>query len=189
MHPMTCKDYQDSIMRYFDHDLSNPDRQLLDRHLNSCSLCSALFLDLTGILSSLENSVQIEPPLELERLILKKVRLLPTPGKTAQNELVKVIYGSVALLSALVLVIICIAIGDTGFFELLLAGSSYLDSLSNIALILQILYQNINPLFSPRIASLFREIQVIGTLTMFITVFMAARRVFSIRNGEESDIA
>ena len=185
---MNCSRYQDFLMRYFDHDLSKNEWELLDQHLNSCSSCRTLFCDLTGILNVLETAVPVEPQPDLERLVLNRVMSLQVHSDKNLNALLKAIYGSLAGAAILFLFVMSWTLGNTSWFELLLLSRQYLDVFSGIALNLQIIYQMATGLFSPTILSVFRELQAICTFVLFILVFIAVKVALGNPTSQRPDL-
>jgi hypothetical protein len=173
---LKCNRYEDLIMGYFDHDLSGPEQEKLDQHLDSCPNCCLLFSQLGGILGALENVVSTEPEPHLERLVMKQIMLLPAqPANKELYRSVRLIYGTLVGIIAFLVWITSLTIQDWSLMNLVLAGGNYLDVLSGYMVDLQIAYQIVASLFPSEIISLLFRIQFIFIIGIFMLVFLAVR--------------
>jgi hypothetical protein len=174
-----CDRYQGLLMGYFDHEADGPEREVLDRHLDSCSHCRALRDDLTGILKTLENGVPPEPEPYLETLVLDRVMSLPVQREGDRNRSLKVVYGTLGGLAALLSLGLVLSVEDIGYRDLLLAGRDYLYWSTAIIVDLQIAYELVSGLFPVDIYALFREVQVASMLAVLMSLVVAVKVAFS----------
>jgi hypothetical protein len=176
---LKCDRCENLIMRFFDHDLSGQEREDLDQHLDSCSNCRLLFSQLNGIVDTLENMEPAKPEPHLERLVMDRIMSLPAcPHNNGQYRLARMVYGLSAGIIALLLLVISLAIQDSGSLDLILAGRQYLDVLSGFMVDLQIVYQIVASLFPSEIFSLFLGVQFISIFAVFMLVLVTLRTVF-----------
>lgn len=72
---MDCPEFVRLIDDYLAHKLSKKKRQLMENHLNSCTTCSAYFLEEDPLLDQLlvNDWYQLEPPLDLSLEVLRRL--------------------------------------------------------------------------------------------------------------------
>jgi hypothetical protein len=187
---LKCNRYEDLIMRYFDHDLSRPELEKLNQHLDSCSNCRLLFSQLGGILGTLENTVPAEPEPHIERLVMEQIMLIP--AKQGNKELyrsVRQVYGTLAGIIAFLVWITSLTIQDWSLTDLILAARNYLDVLFGYIVDLQIVYQIVAGLFPSEIISLLFRIQFIFIIGIFMLVFLAMRTAPGRPTGANRDVS
>jgi predicted anti-sigma-YlaC factor YlaD len=184
---MKCNRYHELLMRHFDRDLNNEERELLHFHLESCPDCRNLYGELHRIFHSLETAAPVEPDPGLEKLLLERIKTLPATGlktvskpalKTASDEapgLAKMIYGWLAAALVLLLWAIHLTLQDAGAAGLLLQSRKYLAFLSGIALDSQIICQVVAGVFTKSMLSIFREIQNIYLAAILFGVVLTVR--------------
>ena len=169
---MKCNQSQELIMRYFDHNLSRESRNLLDEHLNGCPECRNLYKDLHRILTPLEIPVPVEPGPGLEKLVLERIQTLPETKPSQDNELARIIYGSLAAALVFLLFIIHWSLQQVSFTQLLLQSRQYFNFLSGIVLNSQIIYRVITSVFGEAASAIFREIQNISQAAVLFGIIL-----------------
>jgi len=172
-----CSRVEDLIMSHFDHELSQGERRLLDGHLYSCAECRAVFSDLQGILGTLEQTTPVEPPPALVQATLDRLMALPDPACHAAPPFPQIVYGTVAGIAALLLLIVSVVVESTNLADVLLAGRHYLDLFSGVIVSTQVIYQILSSLFSPAILSWLVKGQVITVVLVVMSLFIALRTV------------
>jgi hypothetical protein len=178
-----CDRYENLLMRQFDHELSDDEREVLNGHLHSCPSCLLLSSDLTGILNPLETATPLEPPPDLERAVLSLVESLGVVPVGNSSGPTKVVCGSLAGLLAVLCLLVGPQVLDIGLLELVAAGTRYLDWFSSILLNLQIAYQIVASLFLPAMSFVIRDIQILSVLFMLLVFVGAIRATVGERAG------
>lgn len=156
---MKCKQYQELMMRDFDHNLNPEERKIWNDHLNVCPECRNLYQDLHRILTPMEIPVLIEPDPGLEQLVLERIQTLPAVKPFEDKGLAKIIYGSLAVALLFLLLFVHLTLREASFSQLLLQARQYFNFLSGIALNSQIIYRFITSVFGETVFALFREVQ------------------------------
>jgi predicted anti-sigma-YlaC factor YlaD len=186
---LKCEKYEGLLMRYFDHDLSEHEQEKLDQHLDSCSNCRLLFLQLSGIMDALENTKPAEPEPYLERLVMDRIMSLPAqPDNNTQYSLTMLVYGLAAGIVALLLWAISLTVQDSGFLDLIQVGKQYLDVFSGFMVDLQIVYQILAGLFPSEMFSLFLAIQFIFIASVLMLAFVVMKTAFNGSTGGHPDV-
>lgn len=187
---LKCEKCENLIMRYFDHDLSGREQEKLDQHLDSCSKCRLLFSQLSGILGTLEKTVPPGPESHLERLVMDRIMSLPDrPDTNEQHISAKLVYGSFAGITAMLLWTISLIVQDSGFPDPIQAGRHYLDVFAGFIVDLQIVYQIVAGLFPSEIFSLVLTIQFIFIASVLMLAFVAMKTVFNGSTGRHPDVS
>jgi hypothetical protein len=180
-----CHRYYGLLMGYFDHEIDGPEREALDRHLDSCSHCRAMRDDLAGILKTLEDGVPPEPEPYLETLVLNRVMSLPVQRVGDRNRLLKAVYGALGGLAALLFLGLVLSFQDMGYPELLQAGRDYLYWSTAIIVDLQIAYGLVSGLFPLDMYAVFDEVQVASILAVLMSVIVAVKVAFGRFTAED----
>ena len=183
-----CDRYQDLLMRYFDHELTRRDQEVLDRHLHSCRDCRALHQDLTGILSTLENAVLMEPDADLERRVLDRIVSMPAGPERDRDPLRKVAYGTLAGLAAVFLLMFALSFQSMGYVDLIMAARDYAYWSSAFLVNLQIAYEIVSGLLPVDVLEAAREILAISVLAVFVLLLVAVKTVFARLAAENPDV-
>lgn len=170
-----CDRYRDLLMRQLDHELSDDERVLLNQHLDSCPSCPVLSSDLTGILIALESATPLEPPPDLELVVLSRVASLEVASTGNGGGPAKVLCGALAGLMALLCALVGPRVLDISPIELLATGTGYLDWFSSILFNLQIAYQIAASPFLPAMSFVVRDVQILSVLFMGLAFVGAIR--------------
>lgn len=117
---MSCKQYSDLLMRYFDKDLNDIEAVKLKQHLKACRECSEEFVSLSEIFSFVESDITLEPPEDLEAKVMDKIRHLAPSPKVQPDRGVKLFlyfysFTSLALIAAVLL--FSLVFGNTAFLN------------------------------------------------------------------------
>lgn len=71
---MQCKEVNELIMKYFDHDISELEMEMLARHNEKCPDCALEFNALKNVLSSLEELPELEAPEGFECRVMESIK-------------------------------------------------------------------------------------------------------------------
>ncbi len=184
-----CGRYHDLLMRYFDHELTRRNREALDQHLHSCQRCRALRQDLAGILNTLENTVPMEPDADLERLVLNRIMSMPAGPERDRDRVPKVLYGTLAALAALFLLMLGLSFQGMGYLDLVLAARDYTYWSSALLVGLQIAYGTVSGLFPADVFEASREILAVSVLAASTLVFVAVKAAFARLTASDPDMS
>lgn len=73
---MHCKEISNLVMKYFDGNISELEREMIIRHNESCSSCAEEFTLLREAMDALEDFSEIDVPLGFESRIMENIRNL-----------------------------------------------------------------------------------------------------------------
>ncbi len=71
---MHCKEISDLVMKYFDGNISELEREMIIRHNESCSSCAEEFTVLREAMDALEDFSEIEVPTGFESRVMEEIR-------------------------------------------------------------------------------------------------------------------
>jgi hypothetical protein len=178
---MKCKQYQNLIMQYFDHELDKEEKDLLDQHIGSCSSCRALFDKLNGILNVLEQSQQIEVDPELERSVFARIKSLP--AYSVKNKYSPSINLGRAIAAAALLAILLPMLSlKSSLIDLIFDAVGYADSILKHIWNVQIIYDISSGLFQETLNSLFQTIQCVCIAGVICTAIICLKNAID-RSG------
>ncbi len=171
-----CSKYQDLIMQIFDHAINESDRELLDQHMISCPNCSALMADMTGIIHTLETAPQLEPPADMEKLVMSKIQSLHSYQEGSANDILKALYGSLSVLAVVLGCVVTLGIQD-GILSLISQGADSLNSFLENAWNFQIVYNLLSDVFSQMISSIVSTIQYVYIIAGFAVIIAGFKKL------------
>lgn len=135
---MHCKEISNLVMKYFDGNISELEREMIVRHNESCSSCAEEFTVLREAMDALEDFAEIEAPLGFESRIMEEVRALKPYSISSQT----VIFWLISLLGLTVFswnMVIFVAIPFIRESGILIAAQNVI--IYGVSMILDILYQ------------------------------------------------
>ncbi|HWR62640.1 MAG TPA: zf-HC2 domain-containing protein [Clostridia bacterium] len=71
---MHCKEISNLVMKYFDGNISELEREMIIRHNESCSSCAEEFTVLREAMDALEDFCEIDVPLGFESKVMEEIR-------------------------------------------------------------------------------------------------------------------
>ena len=172
-----CTAFKSSSCSHFDRDISEGERRrstgIFTRARNA-ERCSQVAEDILG---TLEQTVPMEPPPALVQATLDRLMPLPDPLYRAAPPFPTIVYGTMAGIAALLLLIVSVVVESASFADVLLAGRHYLDLFSGVIVGTQVIYQILSSLFSSAILSWLVKGQVITVVLVVMSLFIALRTV------------
>lgn len=101
---MSCKPYDESIMKYIDGELNDIEQARLMRHVSECEACRSELEDLKNLFDALEKNEELEPPADMQASIMEKVCALDIYNKKLKvKKLAMVCFASTAAITTLIL--------------------------------------------------------------------------------------
>ncbi len=171
-----CNKYQDLIMKSFDHAINERDQELLNQHMNSCPHCRALMGDLKGIMNTLETIPQLEPPLDMENLVMNRIHSLPVYQERSAKDLLKALYGSMSVIAVVLGCVVTLGVQD-GILSLLSQGAESMNSFLENAWNFQIVYNLLSDVFSQMLASIVSTIQYVYVIAGLAAVIAGFKKL------------
>jgi hypothetical protein len=168
---MKCDKYQDLIMRHFDHLLNKEESELLSRHADSCPGCRALMSDMSSIMQALETAPVVEPPADMEKMVMNRIDSLPENREHESNNIIKAIYGTLSVVAVMLACVVTLGVYD-GVLSLMFQGAGSLNSFIENAWNLQVVYNLVTDAFSQILFSIFNTIQAVYILAGFTAVIL-----------------
>jgi hypothetical protein len=101
----------------------------------------------------------------------------------------KAVYGTLAGLAALLLIVLGLSVQSVGYLDLLLAGQDYLYWSSTILVSLQIAYGIVSGLFPADALEALQEIQAVSLLAVFMLILVALKAAIARPTGENPDMS
>ncbi|NLD46590.1 MAG: hypothetical protein GX660_05250, partial [Clostridiaceae bacterium] len=89
---MSCKPYDEFIMKYIDGELNDIEQAKLIQHVSECEACRSEFEDLKNVLGALEKSKELEPPADLQTSIMAKVCAIDIYNKKSREKKLMMLY-------------------------------------------------------------------------------------------------
>jgi len=71
---MQCKEISNLVMRYFDGDISELEREMIIKHNEKCKSCAAEFQLLRNAIDALEGLIDLEVPAGFESRVMEGIR-------------------------------------------------------------------------------------------------------------------
>ncbi len=99
---MSCEQYSEKIMKYFDGALNDIEIKELKQHINTCEKCNEEFEELSTILGFIENDDFIQPPEDFEIQVMTRIYGLE-PNENRRLEIFMMCLLGIATVFALVL--------------------------------------------------------------------------------------
>lgn len=165
------------MMRQFDRSLDEGERELLEQHMNSCPDCRALFRDLQGVLRTLESAPPVEPPADLEKLVMNRIEALPVSPANGSDNLIKALYGSMSMAAAMLAFAATLGFNDTGILSFISTAAAGLNSFLEITWNFQIVYNLLTGIFSRMIFSVLSTIQAVYIIAGFTAVIVGIKKL------------
>lgn len=72
---MQCREINELIMKYFDHEISELELEMLEKHNEKCAGCAEEFNALKGALSALEELPELESPEGFEARVMENIKM------------------------------------------------------------------------------------------------------------------
>lgn len=72
---MQCREINELIMKYFDHDISELEMEILEKHNEKCPSCALEFNALKDALSALEELPELEAPEGFEARVMENIKM------------------------------------------------------------------------------------------------------------------
>jgi hypothetical protein len=164
-------------MRHFDHALSEGERELLDQHIGFCPRCRALMGDLQGIMQTLETAPPMEPPSDLEKLVMNRIQSLPVSQSNGSNNLIKALYGSMSMAAVMLTCAVSLGLHEAGILDLFLLSAHGLNSFLEKAWNFQIVYNLLSGVFSQMIFSILNTIQAVYIIAGFTAIVVGFKKL------------
>ncbi len=174
---MKCRRYRELVMRHFDHALGEDERERLDQHMDSCPNCRAFMEELQGILQAMETAPPVEPPAELEKLVMNRIQSFPESPARGSNNQVKALYGSMSAAAVLLACMVTPGLHEDGIINLLLQGVRGLNSFLENAWKFQVVYNLLYGVFSHMIVPFLNTIQAVYIVAGFTAVIMGIKKL------------
>lgn len=168
---MKCDKYQDLVMRHFDHLLNKDELELLNQHIDSCPDCRALMNDMNIIMLTLETAPLVEPPADLEKMVMRQIDFLPESREHESNNMIKALYGSLSVIAVMLACIVTLGVYD-GILSLISQGAGGLNSFLENAWNFQVVYNLLTDVFSQIIFSILNTIQAVYILAGFSVIVL-----------------
>jgi hypothetical protein len=172
---MKCDRYQDMIMRHFDHVLIEEERKQLVQHIESCQHCRALMDDLQGIMQTLETSPQVEPPPDLEKLVMNRIQSLPASTENSSNNFLKALYGSISIAAVMLASAFTLGLHEDSIPSIISHGATGLFSFLENVWNFQIVYNLLSGVFPQIISSISKTIQAVYIIAGFAAIIMGVK--------------
>lgn len=151
-------------MSCLDHDLSDHELEQLKEHADSCEQCRELLGDLRGITHALESAPQLDPPENVEVLVMSRVMQFSEPAAEKGDNLLKAVYGTLALVGLLLFWAVSAGLQGFGVMDVLLQGIRSLFIFVEEAWNYQVAYHLVSSIFSQGIDSLITTLQAVYVL-------------------------
>ncbi len=174
---MKCKRYQDLMMRHFDHALEEDERELIEKHAGSCPRCRALLGDLRGIMQILETAPPVEPPSDLEKLVMNRIQSLSTSPVNGTNNLLKALYGSMSVAAVMLASVVTQGLHEASILNLLLLWARGLYLFLENAWNFQIVYHLLSGVFSQMIFSILNTIEAVYIIAGLVAVIVGVKKL------------
>lgn len=71
---MQCKEINSLVMKYFDGNISELEREMVIKHNEKCSSCAEEFLVLREAIDTLEEFPEIEVPVGFESMVMERIK-------------------------------------------------------------------------------------------------------------------
>jgi predicted anti-sigma-YlaC factor YlaD len=123
-------------MKYFDKNINDIEHALMKQHLKACEKCNAEFEELNGIFNLLLNDNQIEPPLNFESDVMKKVEEVDFARKKRNDRFLIMLYSMISLSIALVSLFIIQNFNSFTFIETIKNAVEQLSAFSSALFII-----------------------------------------------------
>ena len=155
---MKCKQYQNLIMRYFDHELNEKEKYILKQHIDLCLACSTLFKELNGILNTLEKSPKVDVTPEIEQSVLAGIESIPPYSPIDKNLPSRIIYGTTGF-AVLIIVLFAAFTFQASIIDLFFAAIEYGDSIAKYIWNIQMVYGITYEFYTEAVNTISRTIQ------------------------------
>lgn len=100
---MSCKPYDELIMKYIDGELNDIEQARLMHHVNRCESCRSELEDLKNIFDALEKNEEIEPPDDMQASIMDKVCALDIYNKKLRvKKIAMICFASTAAITTII---------------------------------------------------------------------------------------
>lgn len=105
---MSCEQTNEYIMKYLDGTLNDIENAQLKQHTKTCMNCRQQFNDLCMIFDALEDAEPIEPPMDFEAQVMKRIASQKAAEKERNANIAAFLYNialslSIVLLTAFVI--------------------------------------------------------------------------------------
>lgn len=164
-------------MRHFDHALKEDERDQIEKHAASCPHCGALWGELKGILYILETAPPVEPPPDLEKLVMNQIDSLSASPSDGANDVLKALYGSMSAAAVIMAFAVTPGLHDSGILDLLLVGARSLNSLLENAWNVQVVYNLLSGVFPQIIFTALNTIQAVYIIAGFAAVIVGVKKL------------
>ncbi|MDP4180033.1 MAG: hypothetical protein Q8942_02955 [Bacillota bacterium] len=153
---MSCEKYSPLIMKYFDGNIADTDKDSLLEHLNICHVCSEEFNSLKEIFNCLEEDDKdsiVEPPLNFEASVMDKVRLYEEQRRKKIERLLIIIYGTSFAILGVISVLAVIYFRSTGGLSHISKDQGLSDIFWGIVFFVYSAVKNISLIFKDSLSS------------------------------------
>lgn len=102
---MNCEQSQELMMKYFDGDFNDIEKQQFKQHLMMCGKCNEDFKQLGSILNFLGDAVDVEPPQDFEANVMEKVHAFELEKKKKTGKILILLYNLTVVISVALLIV------------------------------------------------------------------------------------
>lgn len=119
---MNCEQYEEYIMKHLDGEINDIENNRLMKHIDECDACARKLEDLKGVMDSLEQTDIIEPPCDLEQVVMEKIKMLDSYNKKLNEKRLLLSYFIVTMMFTVLLILAAVLFRENIFTFMLGIG-------------------------------------------------------------------
>ena len=141
---LSCQQWDETMMRYFDHLSNDLEAAALEEHIHQCNRCEEQFNNLSEILGSLEQAEEVDPPEEFESNVMSMINAYAFRKREETRKCQMVLIIGILIILSIPLVIFGMMVSNLNSFRIIVDIGNRINNLSNLWTITSVLIPSLN---------------------------------------------